>query len=172
MNVPQPESYQHGIVVQVRVGKHSTSDAWLHVVPPMSPVFKQTKPRATKRQRTNDEVQSVTSGHTNGEFVGVSMGGLADGAACHKFREAQNRLSVITRGMATVMCDYEKVKNIPLMTPVCFVPRPNTKTGFIKFHAKTPFWDLAAAAGKPAIGILVGKPTDRHRSNDARVLLY
>lgn len=173
MNVPHRESCQHGIITQVRVGSHDETHR--HVVPPMSPVFVFEASKSTKRRKLNlgnIDVRTV-SAQQGTEFVGVSVDGLADGRAIARFNEASNRLSVITRGMCTVMCDFDMVDKIPLLSPVKFEIRDATKAGFSGFHDDTVWYDLVEALPpNAAVGILIGKPSQRYKSNDARILLY
>lgn len=184
---PVPESYQNGIVVQVRsVGNHNGRTPDSFVVPAMTPVFRAPgTPSRGKRIKTNDDVEDVMGQpyasddtyYTRDNFVGVSMAALLNGADAQKHGDSHARISVITRGVVTVMCDYATTKTLAINNPVRFMkhdPSPN----FVGYPATTKWFKPVKAEIKNdndrrfAVGVVCGLPDARRKTNEVRITLF
>ena len=152
MNVPPSAlSQQHGIAVQFRscypyVDTFGKQEAASYVIPPMTPVFKNpvpTRVRRTKRVRYTSDVNEHeyqdahaqyvhrlggSSHYTHANFLGVSTDGLPDGASAAKHPEQATHFTAITRGLVTVMCCYEDIKDLRIGDPVRILFRTGTPT--------------------------------------------
>ena len=187
MNIPSsPFTAQNGIVIQCRSTpprQHRSSDS-AYTIPPMTPVFATASPAMRANPVRGSDVKDVHAQWFASEydgavqpsretFVGVSIEGIGDGSKCRKFGDAHSRFSCVTRGLVTIMCDYGDVESIPLGTNVKVIKGKNRFAGMPA--ALTPF-SLAPVTGADpqgaAIGMLMGKPDMRNRSNEARVLLF
>ena len=186
MNIPAtPYTSQNGIVIQCRAtpSRSDRANDHAYVIPPMTPVFSTRDPATRPNPRKGADVKDVHgqwlssqySLHppTRETFVGVSIEGVAEGAKCRRFGDAYSRFGCVTRGLVTIMCDYGDVEKIPLGTHVKVIQGRNKFRGMPA--AMIPFSLARLEEGENpnhAIGMLMGKPDMRHRTNEARVLLF
>ena len=104
------------------------------------------------------------------QFLGISLQGLPNGVDAQRHGDGASRLSVITRGLVTVMCDYEDIKDINLLSFVKV--KTNNQKKYKGFDPKTNFYSIEATNNShEAIGILYSKPDRRHKSNEVKILL-
>lgn len=184
MNVPaSPESSQNGIVLQVRSvppgGFAHTENASSWIVPPMTPVFKNSlEPRSGRKRhrRLTADVLDVHGQYHTGQqydrdhFVGVSIEGIRDGQAARDFGEAASRFSVVSRGVVTVMASSDDIKNIPLDTPVCVAKSARVFRGFAP---GVTFFTIAKCmrGSDKCIGTMMSEYDKRHKTNECKILL-
>jgi hypothetical protein len=152
----------------------------------MTPVFRAPgTPSRGKRIKTNDDVEDVMGQpyasddtyYTRDNFVGVSMAALLNGADAQKHGDSHARISVITRGVVTVMCDYATTKTLAINNPVRFMkhdPSPN----FVGYPATTKWFKPVKAEIKNdndrrfAVGVVCGLPDARRKTNEVRITLF
>ena len=134
-----------------------------YVIPPMSMVFESGPGR--------DHVRDVSANvdffkGTLGAFRGVSIEGCSADA---RGGDAHNRLATIVRGSAVIMCDYADVRRCSVGDPV----RPKRSANFFRGFdtVRTASIEPCSADDPLRIGILADRPTDRHKSNFATVVL-
>jgi len=103
-------------------------------------------------------------------FVGMSGEGLPNGSAAQKHGGGATHFSVATRGLVTMMVNYEDVRKLEILSPVKVVP---SSCRFNGFDPNVVCFTLADATKekKFAIGILMSKPSRRHPSNQCQILL-
>jgi hypothetical protein len=182
------QSAQHGLTVQVRVRAPKTAgkqDASTLFVPPMTPIFKTNDTTNDNRfgKRRPDEWNPVQPCHgqfldnaddayDSKNFVGVSTDGLVNFHDVHKHGEKMSHFTVTTRGIVTVMCNYEDACKLPLLSHVKVAKSQHTYRGM---PMKAPF-TLALCnddeVATKSIGKLVSKPTEVNRANEVRLLLF
>jgi hypothetical protein len=197
MNVPAsiPTS-QNGITLQVRSVPHlevDRKDKWAWFVGPLTPVFKTYNPRGgdrhrAKRYKTNfgasDDDSHITGVHgywvgdamsrsyDRANFLGVTAEGLPDGHSASKFRGGATHFTVISRGLVTIMCDYNEAKKLEIGDWVKVTRSKHTWNGIGVVGFSHPF--ALAKTHTPlidGIGYVVDLPTKRLPSNEVIVLL-
>lgn len=185
MNVPGSiHSSQNGIVHQVRSQppRRLARENYAYEIPPLTPVFKTPAYAASRlKQKANipDLIENVHAQffdslggehYTRANFMGVSIAGT-NGAAARKHTDSVARFSLISRGLVTIMADYGDVESIPIGS---YVKVTKSKNKFSGFPAQLTPFSLQATTrdDMSAIGVLYGKPDMRHKSNDARILIY
>lgn len=150
-----------------------------YTIPAMSLVF--------ETEGTKDNIRNVAA-HTecNGynpddpdilperpQFRGVSIA-TTDGAEAMKWKESRNRITLITRGEATIMVPFAQVQRLKLGEDVYIGP-PEPGAKFRDFPDTPTFGLRAKKDGDKegaAIGRLIRKPTRRQAENWATVVLY
>ena len=143
-----PLSQQNGITAQFRslYPGSEKADASGYVIPPMTPIFKTLTPERHRRakrvrytQDTNvNEYQAahgqwchnanmrylhgipdpIETFYNFENFLGVSTDGLTDGQTAVAHPEQGTHFTATTRGLATVMCCWENVRNLRIGDPV------------------------------------------------------
>lgn len=110
--------------------------------------------------------------YNNDTFVGVSTEGLANPDDVAKHGEKMSHFTVTTRGVVTVMCDYDDAAQLKLLGHV------KVKKGNRMYRGmpmRNPFslanCDDKADIEKFSIGKLIAKPTEANRANEVRLLL-
>lgn len=169
---------------------------WDYFVPPMTPVFATQTQTTTKswkasRNASHTSYNGIPEGHgqfvrtgaatddeepnpqyENRFFIGVSTEGLPSGADVLRHGAKMGHFTVITRGIVTVMCDYHDVHNIPIGAHVK-VKRCTHQ--FRGMGTENPFSLVGCTDSedieKYAIGVLLSKPSEDDKANEARLLL-
>merc|ERR1711935_968369 len=157
-----------------------------YFVPPMTPVFAtQQAPRSswqTKRNSTRTSDTGIPEGHgqhydgSSGEysnkfFIGVTTEGLPGGADVVKHGAKMGHFTVITRGIVTVMCDYHDVCSIKMGTLVKVKKSDHKFRGMPINNFSLTSCTNPADEVTNAIGILLSKPSEDDKANEARLLL-
>lgn len=181
------QSAQHGLTVQVRSSppKAADKDASQLFIPPMTPVFRTTASthsfskfaQHTHTSGTWNPVQRCHAQHldddySNVNFVGVSSDGLLNHHDVAKHGEKMSHFTVTTRGIVTVMCDYEDACTLKLLSHVKVAKSTRRYRGM---PMKTPFTLEMCTGGDDtldkSIGIVISKPNEVNRANEVRLLL-
>lgn len=195
MNVPPTVfSSQHEIVVhaKVQIPPNFAEDtrAGHYAVPPMTPVFL-SKPEDISKEDAetfhnnrrkrgrysfeDDQVPGVFAFHhkhgnyDRKNFVGVSGEGLPNGDAAQKHGGGATHFSIATRGLVTMMVNYDDLRGLHVLENVKVIKSERTFNGF---DPLVGCFSLGRADGAhDAIGILMSKPSKRHPSNQCQILL-
>ena len=151
--------------------RDATQHANHYTIPPMSMVFATdgSKDHVRNVAAHVDCFAGVTEVNRRRRFRGVSMAGIM-GAEAVRFRNNGDRLTIITRGEATIMVPYDHVKNISLGSWVKV--KDNDKKKYFRDFQATPTFSIEGCNNcDEAIGKLIRKPDRRGQENWATVCL-
>jgi len=116
--------------------------------------------------------QYLDGDYNNENFIGVSSDGLLNHHDVAKHGEKMSHFTVTTRGIVTVMCDYEDACKLKLLSHVKVESSSRRYRGM---PMKTPFTLKMCEDGDDilnnSIGIVISKPNEVNRANEARILL-